>query len=113
MNIKEQILEHQITHGVFDNVEFSGTKGIAKRAVSEGFDSLSDKQKAVLEPYLSSTCSGTTDPGGHHNDCSVELTGDALLESYQRTVDTECLVCDSCNSDQGYYTHQWDRISQE
>ena len=113
MNTTEQILEHQITHGVFDTASFEGTEGIAKLAVSKGFDSLSPKQKAVLTPYLSVTCSGITDPGDHHNDCSFELTGTDLLEAYQRADDTECLVCESCNSEQGYFAHQWDRIFRE
>lgn len=113
MNVVDKILDYQITHGVFDNAEFSGTEGIAKLAVEKGFSTLSSKQKAVLEPYLSMMCSGITDPGGHHNECKVELVGVTLLEAYESSDDTESLICESCNSDQGYYAHQWDRISQE
>jgi len=113
MGIEEKILEQQIARGVFDNAEFSGTEGIAKRAVAERFSSLSPKQKAVLEPYLSITCSGVTDPGGHHNGCTAELEGEALLDAYRRCEDTESLICDSCNSEEGYYAHQWDKISKE
>ncbi|MDO6713414.1 hypothetical protein Q4567_22005 [Aliiglaciecola sp. 2_MG-2023] len=113
MGITEQILDYQLKHGVFDNAAFAGAEGIAKRAVAEGFETLSIKQKSVLEPYLSNTCSGVTDPGGHHNECKAELEGEALLDAYHRCDDTECLVCESCDSDEGYYAHQWDRISQE
>jgi hypothetical protein len=113
MNIVEKILDYQITHGVFDNAPFSGTEGIAKLAVAESISTLSPKQKAVLEPYLSMTCSGITNPGGHHNKCEVELVGETLLEAYECSDDTESLICESCNSEQGYYAHQWDRISQE
>ena len=62
MGITEQILDYQLKHGVFVNAAFAGAEGIAKRAVAEGFDTLSIKQKSVLEPYLSKTCSGVTDP---------------------------------------------------
>lgn len=113
MGIEEQILDYQLTHGVFDNAKFSGVAGIAKRAVSEGFGTLSPKQKAVLEPYLSKTCFGVTDPGGQHNGCVAELKGEALLNAYHQCDDTECLVCESCNSEEGYYAHQWEKISQE
>lgn len=113
MGIKEKILDYQLNHGVFDNAKFGGTQGIAKLAVAQGFDTLSAKQKEVLEPYLSQTCSGITDPGGHHNDCSTELQDEALLDAYHRCDDIECLICESCDSEQGYYAHQWDRISKE
>ncbi|WP_237673432.1 hypothetical protein [Vreelandella profundi] len=113
MGIEEKILQEQLTRGVFDNAEFAGTEGIAKLAVSEGFSTLSLKQKAVLEPYLSSTCSGVTDPGGHHNKCTAELEGEALLDAYHRCDDAESLICDSCDSEEGYYAHQWEKISKE
>jgi hypothetical protein len=113
MGIKEEILDYQLKHGVFDNATFGGTQGIAKLAVEQGFDTLSAKQKKVLESYLSQTCSGITDPGGHHNDCSTELKDEALLDAYYRCDDTEFLVCESCNSEDGYYAHQWEKISKE
>lgn len=113
MGIEEKILDQQLTRGVFDNAEFASTEGIAKRAVSEGFSSLSPKQTAVLLPYLSKTCSGVTNPGGHHNGCNAKLEGEALLDAYHRCDDTESLICDSCNSEEGFYAHQWEKISKE
>jgi hypothetical protein len=113
MGIEERILDCQLTHGVFDNATFAGTEGIASRAVEQGFSSLSPKQKAVLEPYLSKICSGVTNPGGHHNECSAELEGEELLDAYHRSDDTDCLVCDSCNSEEGEYAHHWDKMSRE
>ena len=113
MGIEEKILDYQLTHGVFDDASFAGAEGIAKRAVKKGYNTLSPKQKSVLEPYLSKICSGVTDPGGYHNECSTELKGEKLLEAYQRCEDAESLVCDSCYSEDGYYAHQWERISRE
>ncbi|MFC0336117.1 hypothetical protein [Kushneria avicenniae] len=113
MGVVEEILDHQLTQGVFDNATFDGAGGIAKRAISHGFTSLSPKQKAILEPYLSVTCSGVTDPGGHHNNCSVRLEGEALLDAYRRSDDQENLTCQSCDSEEGYYRHQWVKIQKE
>lgn len=75
MSIEEKILEQQIARGIFENAKFPGTEGIARLAVNKGFRTLSEKQKKVLEPYLSTVCSGVTGPGGHHNECSAELDG--------------------------------------
>ena len=113
METTEEILDYQLTHGVFDNVKFAGAEGIAKHAVTQGFSTLSPKQKAILQPYLTTTCSGVTDPGDHHNGCQVELEGKTLLDAYQRCDDTECLVCDSCNDEEAEYARQWEKISQE
>ena len=88
MGIEERILDYQLSHGVFDNATFAGADGIAKLAVTQGLSTLSAKQKAVLGPYLFKTCSGITDPGGHHNGCSAELDGEALLDAYHRGDDT-------------------------
>lgn len=113
MAIEEQILKCQLERDVFYNATFSGARGIAERAVSNGFNSLSPKQKVILEPYLSKTCSGAVDPGGNRNNCSTELNGETLLDAYNRADDVENLVCDDCYSEEGYYSHQWERIEQE
>mgnify|MGYP005861348325 CR=1 FL=1 len=113
MGIEEGILEYQLSHGVFENASFAGTEGIAKLAVEKGFNTLSPKQKAILEPYLTVSCSGYTDPGGNFNACSVELQGQELLDAYQQSDDAESIICDSCNSEVGYFEHQWNKISEE
>lgn len=113
MGIEEKIFETQLDNGVFDAADVDFAEGLARLAVDRGFDSLSSKQKAVLEPYLSAYCSGVTDPGGHHNECDASLEGEDLLEAYQLSEDSQSLMCESCRSDQGYYQHQWQRISEE
>lgn len=113
MKIEEKIFESQLEKGVFDapGVDFAG--GLAQLAIDKGYNSLSQKQKAILEPYLSVRCSGVTDPGGHHNGCDALLEGEDLLEAYQLCDDSESLICGSCRDDQGYYEHQWQKISEE
>ncbi|MBS3670214.1 hypothetical protein [Vreelandella boliviensis] len=113
MGTEEQILQYQLDHGIFDNAKFSGTEGIAKRAITNGISTLSPKQQAVLNPYLSQYCSGVTNPGGHHNDCFTVLEGEALLDAYRRCDDSECLVCESCENEAGFYANQWEKISRE
>jgi hypothetical protein len=113
MNIEERILDYQLTHGVFDNAKFPGAEGIAKLAVTKGFSTLSPKQVVVLKPYLSTICSGVTDPGDHHNGCLVELEGKNLLDAYEQSDDTECLICDNCYNEKADYEYRWDKMSQE
>ncbi|EGJ7435106.1 hypothetical protein INE29_005068, partial [Escherichia coli] len=72
MGVNESILHHQITHGIFDNAA-QMVQGIAQLAVDKGFTSLSEKQRAVIEPFLTQHCSGVTDPGAHHHDCGRAL----------------------------------------
>ena len=97
MGVNESILHHQITHGIFDNAA-QMVQGIAHLAVDKGFTSLSEKQRAVIEPFLTQHCSGVTDPGTHHHDCGRTLTGEELLTAYEESEDSENLECESCRS---------------
>jgi len=113
MGIKENIFATQLENDVFDAADVDFAEGLARLAVDKGFDSLSPRQKAVLEPYLSVHCSGVTDPGGHHNECEALLEGEELLEAYQLSEDSQSLMCENCRSEQGHYQHQWQRMSEE
>lgn len=113
MSVEQEILKQQLAHNIFENATFQGTEGIAKRAVAEGFSTLSDRQQAVLAPYLTQTCSGVTDPGGHHNECSNVLEEEELLAAYQRSSDSDSLICEKCENEEGFYDHQWAKIAQE
>ena len=113
MGTEERIFDYQLRHGVFDNANHSAPEGIAKLAVDKGFNTLSPAQKSVMNNYLSQRCSGVTDPGGHHNECSAILSDEALLQAYERCDDTDSLVCESCYNEEAEYARQWDKISQE
>lgn len=99
MGVIECILAKQLEMDVFHN-EDSKVAGIAKLAVDKGFNTLSPSQKGVLEPFLTHSCSGNTDPGDHHNNCERELEGSALLEAYVYCDDPESLQCE-CNRSPG------------
>lgn len=113
MGIEEKIFKIQLENCVFETAKVDFAEGLARLAVNKGYNSLSPKQKAILEPYLSLCCSGVTDPGGYHNKCDTLLEGEELLEAYQLSEDIQSLMCESCRSDQEYYQHQWERISEE
>lgn len=113
MGIEEKILKTSLEHCVFEAAEVDFAEGLAQLAVDKGYHSLSPKQKAVLDPYLSISCSGVTDPGGHHNGCDTLLEGEALIEAYELSEDNQSLVCESCRDEQGFYQHQWEKISKE
>lgn len=112
MTMNEKLLAALLERGVFDNEE-QKVSGIAKLAIDKGFDNLSHAQKHVLSPWLSQHCSGSTDPGDHHNDCRVELDGEELLEAIELADDIECLQCDSCRNDESYYAHQYSKLIAE
>lgn len=110
MAISEEILEYQISHGIFETAVSSKEKGIAQYAVDNSFSALTPKQKSVLEPYLKKTCSGVTDPGGNHNECSVVLEGQALLDAYHRSFDSDSLLCEKCEDEQGFHEHHREKF---
>ena len=108
MNTIEKILSYQLEHDVFHNLNES-VKGIAKLAVDKGYENLTQKQKAVINPQLTKHCSGHTDPGGYHNSYHRELSGEELLAAYEQCDDTESLKCESCLSQEAYEIHIWDK----
>ncbi|EIX6432659.1 hypothetical protein MKU92_001533 [Salmonella enterica] len=112
MPVIESILRIQLDRDVFHGEE-QMVSGIAQLAVDRGFNSLSPRQKIVLEPFLTQHCSGVIDPGGHHNNCTTVLTGEALLDAYENCDDTECLECESCRDESSFHAHQWARIERE
>ncbi|MEJ6080175.1 hypothetical protein MT391_16810 [Vibrio sp. 1-Bac 57] len=108
----EQIINGLLDQGILDNEE-QKVSGIAKLAVDKGYDTLSHAQKSVIAPWLTANCSGSTDPGGHHNGCSVELIGDELVDALDLAEDYESIQCESCRSDDSYYGHQYSKLMEK
>ncbi|WP_082388967.1 hypothetical protein [Cobetia sp. UCD-24C] len=113
MSVEKEILEQQLVRGIFENAAFDGTEGIARLAIDRGYDALTTRQKNVINPYLTQPCSGVTNPGGHHNECTNVLEGRELLAAYHQSFDTDSLLCEACRGEEGYYENQWAKISQE
>ena len=108
MGIIERILAFQIDHDLFSSEE-DKVLGIARLAVDNGYNHLTDRQKNVLASHLTKRCTGHTDPGGHHNDCNRELSGENLLNAYEQCDDPDALQCESCISEACYERHVWEK----
>ncbi|WJO24130.1 hypothetical protein LU688_11345 [Pseudomonas soli] len=109
---EEKALEKLLEYGHLDQ-DNTKAEGIAKRAMSHGFDSLSQPQKAVLSKFLARECEGVTDPGGYHNGCEVQLEGESLAEALTRESYGDGFICESCDDESNEYKRQWERIEAE
>ena len=113
MCIENQILASLLKRDFFSGKEPDFAEGLARRAVEHGYKSLSPAQKDVLDPFLNQICSGCKDPGGYNNGCEAELYGAELKDAIDYCDDVECLQCESCREETGYYRAQWQRIEDE
>ncbi|WP_348686357.1 hypothetical protein [Aeromonas bestiarum] len=111
MSVTEDILRHQLEADLFYN-EDQMVSGIARRAVDQGFDTLSPAQRRVLERFLSKKCCGYTDPAEHVG-CDVILEGGALLEAYEDADDPDSLQCEACRAERDFLAYRAERIERE
>lgn len=109
MSIEKDILKILLERDIVDDRQ-GPVRGIAQLAVDKGYETLSAKQKGVLRPYLSTTCSGMVGPSGTHNECRTVLEGNELLEAYGLSDEP---LCESCMGEQAYFQHKWDQIREE
>lgn len=98
MAVEDDILAIQLKNDTFYN-EDGKVSGIAKLATDKGFDTLSTLQKKVLAKFLTQPCEGVTDPGGHHNNCEIQLSGAELLEAYEEQYTFDSLRCEHCRDE--------------
>ncbi|MGF1903546.1 hypothetical protein [Aliivibrio salmonicida] len=87
--------------------------GIAQLAIDKGYNLLSDKQKAILKPFLSEPCSGSINLERHHNGCKTILIDAILLDAYESTDDSETLQCETCREEDSFYYYQREKLNQE
>lgn len=87
--------------------------GIAKAAVAKGFDNLSVRQQAVLEPFLSHECGGVRDPGGHSNGCAKVISGSELQEAYDQQGYYGDLLCQDCREESDGYEIERERFMRD
>lgn len=97
------------------NDEFHGhddmCAGIAQLAVDRGYDTLTNAQQRVLSPFLSTHCSGYSDPATHHP-CNALLEGESLLAAYENS-DFDSLQCESCRGEAAIIAHDRERFFRE
>jgi len=112
MTIEAEILKALIEHDHF-NDEGSMAEGIARRAIDKGYDSLTAKQQAVLDPHLKMSCPGVSDPGENHNECPRLIDGAELLSAIQASSYYGEILCEHCREESDAYTAHWQRIQAE
>lgn len=112
MSEEQKVVEKLMENGSLDN-EDQKIKGIAKLAVDKGYDSLSKPQQSVLEPFLTRACDGVENPGGHHNDCSRVLEGEAFAEALTHEAYYDGVLCENCINEREQYSREWEKIQAE
>ncbi|EPI8558191.1 hypothetical protein ACTAJO_000726 [Vibrio fluvialis] len=113
MGITESIIKHQLEQDYYNDKKPDFIVGLAERAVELGYDTLSDKQKAILEPHLSQKCEGIRDPGGYHNNCEKILEGDDLDTAYEQAGFRSAVLCSDCMEEEDYQESQWEKFNRE
>ncbi|EMT5587738.1 hypothetical protein ACVPAH_004167 [Providencia stuartii] len=106
---EQAILAELLRLDLFDN---SVAEGIAKYAISNGIDSLSVKQRAVIDPYFSMECAGYDVHGvgeeGH------DLSGERLLHALQNyEMNEHQVVCEECSEEESFYQYKYDKLMDE
>jgi hypothetical protein len=112
MSEEQKVVEKLLENGSLDN-EDQKVRGIAQLAVEKGYEGLSKPQQKVLEPFLERTCDGVENPGGHHNECSVILEGEALAEALTHEAYYGGVLCENCVNETGQYAREWEKIQAE
>ncbi|WP_337263281.1 MULTISPECIES: hypothetical protein [unclassified Serratia (in: enterobacteria)] len=112
MAVEDDILAIQLRSDIFSHEE-KKVSGLAKRAVDNGYETLSDGQKAVLKPFLTQPCEGVTDPGGYHNACTSQLSGAELLEAYEEECNFDSLLCEHCRDEANDLAAQYDSFMKD
>lgn len=112
MSEEDNALNKLLEYGHLDN-EGGAVKGIARLATDKGYNSLTERQKNVLAPFLTRECDGVTDPGGYHNDCATALEGNALVAALESESYGDGFMCESCRDESNFHEHQWERIRDE
>ncbi|MBJ9640709.1 hypothetical protein I5520_01690 [Citrobacter sp. FDAARGOS_156] len=108
----ESLLITLIKHDRFHEAN-AMVPGIAQLAVDKGYDNLSAKQKAVLDPFLTQKCDGVTDPGGYHNHCSATLVDDELESAIENDMYYGGLLCPSCVDENERYRSEREGLERE
>lgn len=84
--------------------------GIARRAVANGFESLSPNQQAVIEHLLSKDCNGVTDPGDFHNNCQTTLEGKELVDATINCGFYGEWLCEDCRNESDGYDREREKF---
>lgn len=84
---KKAILEYLLEQDMLKG----NAEGIAKAAISQGYSSLSDKQKYVLSSYFEPTCEGCK-----FHECEASVSDEDFVFSIENKYDLEAICCRHC-----------------
>lgn len=85
-------------------------RGIAQRAVDNGFETLTLKQQGVINHLLSKECDGVEDPGGYHNNCQTTLQGQDLVEATINSGFYGVWLCEDCRNESDGYDREREKF---
>lgn len=108
---ENRVLRQLLKVGYLD--DDAKVRGIAKRAIAEGFDTLTAAQKHVLHTWLIRQCDGHTDPAGELHECHVELEGEALANALENEGYYGRAMCRSCIDEVEEYERQSDQMNND
>jgi hypothetical protein len=112
MATEREVLEALIKNDIFHD-EDETVHEIAKKAIDISFNTLSDHEKDVLEPFMTIECPGVVNPGGHHNNCQTVLDDEELIAAVQQHSNYGAIICESCRNESDDYRRTWERIQAE
>lgn len=108
---ENRVLRQLLKVGYLD--DDAKVRGIAKRSIAEGFDTLTAAQKHVLHTWLIRQCDGHTDPAGELHECHVELEGEALANALENEGYYGGAMCQGCIDEVEEYERQSDQMNND
>jgi len=112
MSDEQRILAVLLEHGSLES-EDQKVRGIAQRAIDEGYENLSILQQGVLKPFITRKCEGVENPGGHHNNCENILEGPEFVQALTNEAYYDAVLCESCVDEREQYSREWEKIQAE
>lgn len=100
-------IEDDVLRALFDRDHFADrggpVEGIARRGLDNTYASLSQLQRNVIDPHMWLPCDGVENPGGHHNECTNQLTGEVLVTAVDDEGYYDALLCTDCRGEHLHY----------
>jgi hypothetical protein len=112
MKVETKILSLQLSNGFLEG-QSKAVAGITQLAADNGYETLSDAQKNVINFLLSQQCEGFRYPDGDRHDCRAMLSGEPLLNALENSPHYDAVLCESCGAQLDYISHHRDKIDRE
>ncbi|ELM3615649.1 hypothetical protein RYR54_001270 [Aeromonas sobria] len=111
MRFNEDILHFLLEQGTFEVQRGPIFERIVRVAPIDGYAGLSNAEQQAIQGWFSRPCCGQTHTG-EPQDCphtdNNPLTGEALLNAYEASNDSDFVQCDQCRDEDNFVA---DRIA--